>query len=101
MKKHCNAANPRRRRIAAILTAVAAVITIGAAMSPPVRADDRREWRRERWEREHERERDWRWHREHPYVYAPPPVVYAPPPPVYYAPPPVVAPSLNFVIPLR
>jgi hypothetical protein len=67
-----------------------AVLTLLMAAAPSF-ADDR-----------HDRDRDR--HRHHPrphatyspgYVYAPPPVYYQPPPP------PPVAPSLNFIIPLR
>lgn len=86
--------------------AAVAVATV-AATAVPARADDDHErGRRGRdWHEDRHEEHEWR-----PYyygapayvarpVYAPPAVVYAPPPPVVYAPP--VAPSVNFVFPLR
>ena len=92
----------RRLGAAAFAAGIAATATV------PAKADDDH-WRHERHEwREHE----WREHHEwRPYgyyypgyvapapVYAPPAVIYAPPPAPVYAPP--VAPSVNFVFPLR
>jgi hypothetical protein len=87
--EHRNSERPARR-LGALLVALAALIAVGGTAILPAHAEDRRDWRRDR--HEERRDRDWRWHHEHPYAYAPPPVVYAPP---------VVAPSLNFVFPLH
>ena len=84
------------------MAGVAAAIAATTVM--PARAEDHDHDR----DRRHERHYVQRDHREwRPYpgyvapapVYAPPTVVYAPPPAPVYAPP--VAPSVNFVIPLR
>ena len=97
-----------------ILGAAAAAALITASTIAPAMAEDhhdrgRREHERyehERYEHERRERHEWR-----PYyygapgyvapapVYAPPAVVYAPPPAPIYAPP--VAPSVNFVFPLR
>jgi len=77
---------------------MAALALAVAGFSMPAFADHD-DWRRHR---AHERHERWEHRHYRPYATYSPGYVYAPPP-VYYQPPPPppVAPSLNFVIPLR
>lgn len=93
------AKTPRVRAMMSKLVIALTLVGVIGAVAVPAHADD--DWRRrERVEREHERQREWREHHRHPVYVAPPPAYVYAPPPVVYAPPPPPS-GINLIFPLN